>query len=512
MQVQVATVEAARLLHEGAAALAEMSHHGMRIDVPYLNAQIAEVEKEIGDLKRGLHSDKTFGVWERRYGLKTNLGSREQLGEVIFNVLGYPRKHGQAKKAKGDDQFARRTPKHDEAAFQDVDLEFVKTYFRWQKLEKILNTYFYGIRREMIGDLIHPTFMIHSTATYRSSCQTPNVMNIPNRNAGMAKRIRRCFIPRKGNSFVEVDYSGAEVRAACCYTHDPRLINDFTKPKMDPHGDTACEIFGVPKVEVTPPQDGGVATEETVKAWKKGPRDWIKNRFVFPQFFGSTYYQCAPHIWEAVIKGTAWIGKKGFADTGGAAMLPALGITVREHLHNQGITELGDCEPGTVTREGTFVHRVKTVEDSFWNDRFGVYTKWKKRWWNRYLLDGSFRTLSGFVIGGILAKNDVLNYPIQGFAFHWNLWSITRVMKYLKRYKMKALMVSEVHDSNQGDVPNGELQDYCDLVTEVMTDECKRHWPSIITPLDVEVEVSYDGASWVEKKVWTKQQGTWKGR
>jgi hypothetical protein len=104
------------------------------------------------------------------------------------------------------------------------------------------------------------------------------------------------------------------VRAACCYTKDPRLISDFTEDGKDPHGDTAELLFGVKKEMFKTPEEKA--------GWKKGMRDWTKNRFVFPQFFGSVYFQCAPSIWNAVEKG---------------ALMPDGKSTVMEHLAKQGI-------------------------------------------------------------------------------------------------------------------------------------------------------------------------------
>lgn len=488
MNVGVATREAARLFHDGTLALSEIEANGIKVDVSYLESESKKVVKEIDDLKAALVNDKeVYPTWSKIYGHKTNLGSREQLGDIVFDRLGHKRRASLAKKDRDNEFGVRREPKFNEAAFGDVSLPFVKDYFRWQKLEKLKNTYLDGISREVVDGRIHPFYHLHKVVTYRGSSSEINFQNIPNRNYEIARRIRRCFVPDRGCDLIEIDYSTAEVRSACCYTKDPVLISYIVNPKNDMHGDTARDMFGFSEEDVT----GSAAIE---KAFKKGPRDWAKNRVVFPMFFGSVHFQCAPHVWEMVEKGIE---------------VPKGGMTIREHLRRQGITALGDCDPGEPTRPGTFVHRMKDVEHSFWNERFKVYTSWKNGWFNRYLRDGWFRTLSGFVISGLLARNDVLNYGIQGFAFHWLLWSVIRIMKRLKKERMKAMLVGQIHDCHLGSVPTRERDDYIGISKEVMTEEILRHWPSIIVPLNIEVELCPDGTSWADKKVAHYRNGGW---
>jgi intein/homing endonuclease len=202
--------------------------------------------------------------------------------------------------------------------------------------------------------------------------------------------IRQAFIPREGCHLVEVDFSGIEVRIACAYNKDPNLKRYIEDPTTDMHRDTAMELFSLAVDQVE----------------KRTTRDWTKNRFVFPEFYGSVYFQCAPHIWEAVV---ASEGKVPGADT-----------TIRGWLEKQGIKELGDCNPRGRPRPGTFEFRVKEVEELFWKKRFVKYHQWKQDWFAAYQKNGGFKTLTGFWIGaiggkqGLLKRNDVNNYPIQG--------------------------------------------------------------------------------------------------
>lgn len=479
-----ATKEAAMLFHEGVKAMSELEHNGIRIDVPYLKKTVAETDAKITDMQKRLRADPVYRTWRKHHGQDTKLGSKEQLAHVIFGVMGHKRHAGKAKKSHSEESLgAKRESKWDEASFSEVDLPFVKDYFRCEKYKKLLTTYLRGIERELVGDKLHPFFDLHTAVTYRSSSSMPNFQNIPKRNREIMELIRTCFIPRKGRRIVEMDFSGVEVRVACCYTKDPRLIREFTGPDGDPHGDTAVELFMLPKDFVRENKDWA----------KKSVRDWAKNRFVFPSFYGSVYFQCAPDLWEGVETGLK---------------LPD-GTTLRDHLKSKGVKRLGDCTPGADTVAGTFVHHVKRVEDSFWNERFKVYTQWKKRRWNEYLHDGGFNLFTGFKCEGIYTKNDVLNYAIQGAAFHCLLWSLIELIKALRKYKMKAKPIGQIHDSFISDVPDGEVQDYLDIAYEITTVKLPKAWKWITVPMDVEAEVADVGDPWLKVREWTKTDGKW---
>jgi DNA polymerase I-like protein with 3'-5' exonuclease and polymerase domains len=100
---------------------------------------------------------------------------------------------------------------------------------------------------------------------------------------------------------------------------------------------------------------------------------------------------------------------------------------------------------------------------------------------------------------GILKKNDVTNYPIQSAAFHCLLWSLVRIVKYIRKYKMGAKVVGQIHDSILADVPVDEVDDYVEICRRIMTVDLSKHWKWIIVPMEVEVECTPVGGSWHEK-------------
>lgn len=492
------TPEAYDLLHAGALALSEIEANGVRVDQPYLKSALALTARQIRELEEVLRADPVYKVWRRRFGEKTKLTAPQQLSDVIFKELGYKRKSAGSGRG-GERAEGSRRGEAEEAAFEGIDLPFLKTYFKAQKIRKGRGTYLRGIEREMVLHAdgcyyVHPSYNLNTVATFRSSCDNPNWQNIPSRIDWLAAMIRRSYIPRPGFQLIEIDYSQIEVRVAACYNHDREMIRYINDPKSDMHRDMAAKLFFLT----------GKQGEQ------KDIRHLAKNKMVFPQFYGDFYIRCARHIWDA-------IGFQG---------IKLDGVSLYEHLAKHGIKELGACDPGERARPGTFEAHVKEIERWMWEDWFREYAQWKRDYYAAYQRTGGFQMHTGFAVNGTYAKNDVTNYPVQGSAFHCLLWSLPRINRRLQRYKMRSRVVGQIHDCVVGDVHPRERDDYIHLVREVMVDEVAKAWKWLIVPLEVEPEVCpVDGPwsgkmasvldpesdRWVPKdrKKWEEKYGDW---
>lgn len=463
-----ATPEAYRLLHEGSIAFAQIEHNGVRVDTDYLDRTITEVTEKIDQAQVAIKQDKVWRGWQKQFGNKSKLGSRPQFARVLMD-LGYSIKENEI---TGNSEL-------DESVLQNIDLPFVRNYLQIEKLKKLKSTYLMGLKREVIDGYVHPSYWLHTTATYRPSCSEPNWQNVPVRNPEISELIRRCYIPEPGWRLIEIDYSQIEVKIAACYNHDPKLIHYVSDPTSDMHRDVAIEVFKLKKDQ-----------------WNKQTRYVAKNMFVFPQFYGSYYLDCARNIWEAITRMQLTVKD---------------GLAMLEHLEAKGISELGPCLRGERPLTGTFEHHISLVEKKFWGERFPVYAQWKDTWYRKYRRRGYFRTLTGFVIEGFYKRNDVVNYPIQGSAFHCLLLAINIIQKWLNKHKMRTKLIGQIHDCLVASSPPDEQQDYINKCHEVMTLDVPRLWPWIIVPLAVEVEVAPTDASWFEKAKWEKaDNGIWR--
>jgi len=450
-----ATPEAYKLLHDGSLALADVERAGMRVDVDYLNRSTKKVLKKVKELEEEVKQDPLYEKWKRLYGEKTKLGSRPQLSNLLV-------KEGILEEVRD-----KRTDniKGDETALEKTNHSFPMKIIKIEKLKKAEATYLRGLLREACDGFIHPSCNLNIPITYRSSMEMPNSQNLPNRIKMFAKLVRSAFIPRDGHNLLELDFKGAEVCIAACYNKDPRLIEYIKDKSKDMHKDMGAEIFMCGVADVT-----------------KDMRFHSKNNFVFAEFYGSVYENCAPTLWESINRHDLTMED---------------GTLVLDHLKKQGIKKLGDCSFGEKPKKGTFEQHLMEVEDSFWNDRFKVYSKWKEERWQDYLEKGWADYKTGFIVRGLYSRNEVINYPIQGASFHCLLWCLIKMVKFLKKHKMKTKLITQVHDSMLLDVHKKEVDAIIEY-SEKLMEQIRKHWTWIIVPLEIEYEMSE--TTWYDKK------------
>lgn len=442
------------LLHDGVLALAEIESNGIRIDVPYVEKQMERTGKKI-DILNEQFWDTELGIyWKKVYKRNIDMDSDDQLRDILYQRMNL----------KPTKETDTGLPSVDAEALLSLEADGIDELLEIRKLNKVRGTYLKNILGETVDGYLHPQFNLHLVRTYRSSSDSPNFQNLPIRDKEMGRTIRRCFIPRPGHYFVEVDYSGLEVRIAACYHKDKRMIEYIKDPSKDMHRDMAAQIFMVPINKVT-----------------KDARYVAKNRYVFPAFYGSYYKQMAPDLWAGITELKLENGD---------------GVPLKKHLASKGISSYKQFE-----------EHIRRIDDDFWGVRFKQYAQWKEDWYQDYLDKGYFDTLTGFRISGEMKRNDVTNYPVQGAAFHCLLNSVIQIHEYLKG--MRSKVVGQIHDSCVMDVHESELQKVLDYVDFVMCRKVPREWNWIIVPLDAEVEVAPLNKSWHEKEEWIRTDGVW---
>ncbi len=261
---------------------------------------------------------------------------------------------------------------------------------------------------------------------------------------------RSCIIPRKGHKILEVDYSGIEVRISACYHQDSVMLDYIHNPQTDMHRDVAIDLFRLQKDECT-----------------KELRYMAKNGFVFPQFYGSYWKDCAINIWSKLTKEQLlFLKNKGFKNY------------------------------------NSFERWVRKIEDDFWNKRFVGYRDWKERTYRKYEKTGYVKLKTGFKCFAPMKKNDVLNYPIQGAAFHILLWSLIQINKEIRKKQMNSCVIGQIHDSIVSDIDPVEEEEIKPMIRKIMCDDVREKFKWIIIPLDIEAEITEIDASWYTKKEW----------
>ncbi|MDA9554976.1 DNA polymerase I [Pelobium sp.] len=219
--------------------LADMEIEGVKIDINQLNEYSKELETEINRLEKQVYE---------KAGVKFNLASPKQLGEVLFDKLKLDEK---AKKTKtgqyqtGEDVLMALAPKSD--IVQDI-LDF-------RQLQKLKSTYV-----DALPQLINPkTGRVHTSynqavaSTGRLSSNNPNLQNIPIKTA-RGREVRKAFIARDENHILlSADYSQIELRIIAEISKDENMMDAFVKG-LDIHTATAAKVYGVSLDEVTSEQ------------------------------------------------------------------------------------------------------------------------------------------------------------------------------------------------------------------------------------------------------------------
>lgn len=216
--------------------LMEMEYEGVGVDVSFLKEYSQEMEFEIRQAE-----DRVFG----HAGVKFNLGSPKQLGEVLFDLM----KLDSAKKTKtgqyatGEDVLQKLRNKH----------QIIEDILVYRELTKLKSTYI-----DSLPQLIHPkTGRVHTcfnqavAVTGRLSSTNPNLQNIPIRT-DRGREIRKAFVPRgEGWKLLSADYSQIELRIIAAISGDESMIQAF-KENKDIHTATSAKVYGVEETEVTP--------------------------------------------------------------------------------------------------------------------------------------------------------------------------------------------------------------------------------------------------------------------
>ncbi|MDR1669912.1 MAG: DNA polymerase I [Oscillospiraceae bacterium] len=119
-------------------------------------------------------------------------------------------------------------------------------------LSKLKSTYADGLLAASKADgKVHSTFRMTATVTGRLSSTEPNLQNIPVRQE-LGSRLREMFIPSQpGWVLADADYSQIELRVLAHIAPDEAMRAAFASGQ-DIHTATAAQVFGVAPEAVTP--------------------------------------------------------------------------------------------------------------------------------------------------------------------------------------------------------------------------------------------------------------------
>ena len=218
------------------AVLTDMEFEGVKIDVGFLKDYSKELEKDAKQFEENVYAQA---------GVRFNLASPKQLGEVLFEILKIDPK---AKKTKTG-QFATGEEVLQKLANNNP---IVADILGFRELTKLKSTYVDALPQIINSKTgrVHTSYAQAVAVTGRLSSNNPNLQNIPIRS-DRGREIRKAFIPRDNKHIlVSADYSQIELRIVAAISGDPNMCEAFKLGK-DIHTATAAKVYNIPEADVT---------------------------------------------------------------------------------------------------------------------------------------------------------------------------------------------------------------------------------------------------------------------
>lgn len=216
--------------------LTDMEYEGVKIDVAFLQEYSKELEKDAKEFEENVYSQA---------GVRFNLASPKQLGEVLFEILKIDAK---AKKTKTGQYATGEDVLQKLAANNPI----VADILGFRELTKLKSTYVDALPQIINSKTgrVHTSYAQAVAVTGRLSSNNPNLQNIPIRS-DRGREIRKAFIPRDENRvLISADYSQIELRIVAAISGDPNMCEAFKQGK-DIHTATAAKVYNIPENEVT---------------------------------------------------------------------------------------------------------------------------------------------------------------------------------------------------------------------------------------------------------------------
>ena len=216
--------------------LASMEREGVCLDVKVLGEISKIITLEITEHEKQIHE---------KAGVKFNIASPKQLGEVLFDKLKLDPK---AKKTKtgqyqtGEDILLSLALKSD----------IVQDILNFRQLQKLKSTYVDALPQllNVKSQRLHTCFNQAVASTGRLSSTNPNLQNIPIKTE-RGREVRKAFVARNDDHvIIAADYSQIELRLVAEISGDPAMREAFIQG-LDIHTATAAKVYGIELDEVT---------------------------------------------------------------------------------------------------------------------------------------------------------------------------------------------------------------------------------------------------------------------
>ncbi len=215
--------------------LIDMEREGIKVDRIALARMSEDFAKTLAALEAEIHA---------MAGEAFNIGSPKQLGEILFEKMGF---EGGKKSKTG--AWSTGADILDDLAANGV--EIAEKVLGWRQIAKLKSTYADALVTSIHPETkrVHTSYSMVGASTGRLSSSDPNLQNIPIRTPE-GRQIRTAFVPDDGAVLISADYSQIELRLVAHIANEASMIAAFNDG-VDIHAQTASEVFGVPLSAMT---------------------------------------------------------------------------------------------------------------------------------------------------------------------------------------------------------------------------------------------------------------------
>jgi DNA polymerase-1 len=216
--------------------LSAMENHGVLLDSALLAGLSSDFAGRMSSIE-----EQVFAL----AGVRFNLNSPKQMGEVLFEKMGLQT----GKKTKGKSGWSTDNEVLTTLAEEH---EIARLIVAYRGIAKLRSTYSDALPRLVATKTgrVHTSYNQTVTNTGRLSSSDPNLQNIPIRSEE-GRMIRHAFIAPPGHVILSADYSQIELRVLAHLSGDKVFCHAFANDE-DIHTRTAAEVFGLFPEMVTP--------------------------------------------------------------------------------------------------------------------------------------------------------------------------------------------------------------------------------------------------------------------
>ncbi len=259
---------------------ADMEFKGIKIDVDLLNKQTKEAADRLKELNAYIYEESEVAkIFKEKYPDKEfDVGKPAVQGLIFYDICNVTPTVFTAKAQRPSTAAPVIDKILESSEFPEKHKKFAEYFLELKKYEKMDSTYlstYKDLSEFSVNNLIHPTFALHTTKTYRSSYYNPNLQNIPKRTE-FGKTIRKVFIPFN-DWFLDGDFAGAELRVIGMYSNDDRLKYEILNG-VDLHAYWASRVLEKKEYNIN-----------------KAERADAKTHFVFATFYKGWFGTMAAH-------------------------------------------------------------------------------------------------------------------------------------------------------------------------------------------------------------------------